>query len=197
MEKNQNSIVHQQAKHYMRYLRRNEGESLDEIARAEGVSVKAIEKSIKQVELHRSLNNQGNLNANVVAMLMGNLSRVDKGFKKLFNAKSYVERRLADGSSELVPIDDTETQLETIKVFGKFIESMQPKGGGLAVNVNQTNQTASVTNIRHGGFVERMTEIRKRVQEHNLLPSVTVDAREADPDDEDDEDVVDAEEDEA
>src|SRR5579859_2899411 len=194
MAKSENSIVQQQAKHYMRYLRRNEGESVEEIARTEGVSAKAIEKSIKQVQLHRNLNTQGNLNANVVSMLMGNLGRVDKGFKKLFNAKSYIERRLADGSSELVPVDDMATQLEALRVYGKFVESMQPKGGGVAVNVSQSNQTAQVTNIRHGGFVERMSEIRKRVQEHNLLPPVTVDAREEDPEDEEeDADVIDGE----
>jgi hypothetical protein len=172
------------SKDIMRLMRRDRGETLEEIARTEGVSTKTIEKSIKQADLHRSVNTQGNMNSAVVSMLMGNLGRVDKGFKKLFNAKSYVERRLADGSAELVPVDDMTTQLEALKVYGKFVESMQPKGGGVAVSVNSNNQTANVTNIRNGGFVDRLTEIRKRVQEHNLLPPVTVNAREEDPDDE-------------
>lgn len=175
------------SKDIMRLLRRDRGETTDEIARTEGVSTKTIEKSIKRADLHRNINTQTNMNNAVVSMLMGNIGRVDKGFKKLFNAKSYVERRLADGSAELVPVDDMPTQLEALKVFGKFVESMQPKGGGVAVSVNSNNQTAHVTNIRNGGFVDRLTEIRKRVQEHNLLPPVTVNAREEDPDDEEDE----------
>lgn len=176
------------SKDIMRLLRRDRGETTEEIARTEGVSTKTIEQSIKRADLHRSVNTQGNMNAAVVSMLMGNLGHVDKGFKKLFKAKSYVERRLADGSAELVPVDDMATQLEALKTYGKFVEAMQPKGGGVAVSVNSNNQTAHVTNIRNGGFVDRLTEIRKRVQEHNLLPPVTVNAREEDPEDEEEDD---------
>jgi hypothetical protein len=155
--------------------------------------VKVVERSIKQIRLRRNMNTQETLNTEVVGMLMGNLYLADKSFKKLFNAKKYIERRLADGSAELVPVDDAETKLEALKVFGEYVKAMQPKGTGLSVNVNQTNQTANVTNIRTGGFEDRLAAIRKKVAEHNLLPPVTVDAREEDPDEEDDDDIEDGE----
>jgi len=182
--------VLQQARHYMRYLRHDQGEKAEAIALSEGVSVTAIQKSIKMIHFHRALNTQANLNTAVVGMLMGNLGRVDKTFQKMFKAKNYVEQKRADGSTKMIPIDDTSTQLKAVEVYGKFIESMQPKGGGLNVKVqqNNSNQSSAITNVRSGGYEEMLHGILSNVKTHNALPTQTADVIDAEEDDDENED---------
>lgn len=191
-EKNAN-IVLQQARHYMRYLRNDRGETAEEIAKSEGVSTKAIEKSISMVRFHRELNTQQNLNTAVVGMLMTNLGRADKTLQRMFLAKNYIEHKKPDGTTELVPIDDTKVQMQALEIYGKYLEAMQPKGGfNLKVQQNNANQAVAHSNAKSGGFEEVLHGIVSNVQKFNELPSKTADVIESEPDD-DDEDEEDEE----
>jgi hypothetical protein len=141
------------------------------------------------VELHKSLNTQANLNGAVVGMLMSNLPHVDRTFQKLFKAKNYIEQKQADGSTKLVPIDDTATQGKAIELFGKYVDAMQPKGGGLNLKVqqNNSNQAIAHSNAQTGGYEDMLRDIIDNASTHNALPPRVVDVIDSD-DSEDDED---------
>lgn len=182
------NLVLRQARHYMRYLRYDQGEKQEEIAKSEGVSVKAIEKSIAMVRFHRGLNTQQNLNVAVVGMLMGNLGRADQTLKRLFAAKNYIEHKQADGSTQLVPVDDAKVQLQALEIYGKFVDSMQPKAGGMNLKIQQNNANqATMTNARSGGFEEVLHGIIGNVKAHNELPYETADVIDAEEEDGEDE----------
>jgi hypothetical protein len=183
-------MVLQQARHYMRYMRADQGEKPEQIAASEGVSLQAVEKSIKMVRFHRGLNTQSNLNTAVVGMLMGNLNHVDKTFQRMFKAKNYIEHKKPDGSTKLVPIEDTETQMKALEVYGKFVGSLQPKSAGvnLSVQQNNANQSASISNARGGGYEEMLHGILGNVRSHNDLPPQTADVIDAEEDGEEEED---------
>jgi len=184
-------MVLRQARHYMRFLRYDRGEKQEEIAKSEGVSVKAVEKSIAMVRFHRGLNTQQNLNTAVVGMLMGNLGRADQTLRKMFGAKNYIEHKQPDGSTKLVPIDDTKVQLQALEIYGKFVESVQPKASGMNLKIQQNNANqATMTNARSGGFEEVLHGIIGDVKAHNQLPYETadvIDAEDEDGEDEEDE----------
>jgi hypothetical protein len=183
------AMVLQQARHYMRFIRKDQGETPDAIAKSEGVSVKVVERSIRMVEMHKSLNTQANLNGAVVGMLMSNLPHVDRTFQKLFKAKNYIEQKQPDGSTKLVPIDDTATQGKAIELFGKYVDSMQPKGGGLNLKVSQNNNNQAVahSNAQTGGYEDMLRDIIDNASSHNALPPRVVDVIDS-SDSEDDED---------
>lgn len=183
------SIILNQARHYMRYLRKERGETTAQIANSEGVSQKAIEKSIRQVEIQRGLYTQQNLNASMVGMLMGNLGHVDLTLKRMFKAKDYMEQKNPDGSIQFIPVDDKATQLKAMEVFGKFLDSMQPRSAGVNVKVQQNNANqANATGGKVGGYEDMLRGILDNVQNFNQLPSQTGDVIEAEEDADDEED---------
>jgi hypothetical protein len=160
------------------------GEKVEEIAQSEGVSIKAIEKSIRQVSMERAIHTQQNLSTAVISMLMGNMRGVDQAFKKGLKAQNFLERKNADGSNQFVPVDDTETQLKTLQVYGKFLEAMQPKGSGISVSVQQNNANqANQTNMRNGGYESMLRSVLDKVHAHNELPRETADVIEAEKED--------------
>lgn len=181
--------------HYMRYMRKDHGETVQQIARSEGVTTRAIEKSIRQIELHRSVYSMQNLNTSLTGMLMSNVDNVDKTMRRMFEAKEYVEQKLPTGEVEFIPVDDKTIQLEAVKVYGKLLESMQPKGGGMTVKVQQNNANQAVaTSGKVGGYEEMLHSILKNVDNYNQLPSQTGDVIEAEAEDsnEDEEEVIQA-----
>ena len=181
--------VLRQARHYMRFLRYDQGEKQEEIAKSEGVTVKAIEKSIALVRLHRGLNTQQNLNTAVVGMLMGNLGKADRTLRRMFSAKNYIEHKLEDGTTKLMPIDDTKVQMQALEIYGKYMEVMQPRGGGVSLNVQQNNSNqVTTTNARSGGFEEVLHSIIGDVKAHNELPYQTADVIEGEESDENEDD---------
>jgi len=184
-------ILRENSLHYMRYLRKDRGESVRDIARSEGVTQRAVEKSVRMVEMHRSLYSAQNLNVTVTSMLMGNAGNVDQTLRRMFDAKEYIERKNPDGSSELIPIDDKLVQLEAVKVYGKLLDSMQPKGSGMTVKVQQNNANQTVaTTGKAGGYEDMLHSILKNVGNYNQLPSETGDVIEAEETEDDDEEDI-------
>jgi hypothetical protein len=176
-------------------MRKDMGEKVEDIALSEGVSVKAVEKSIRQITLEKAVHNQQNLNTAVISMLMGNLRHVNSAFQSGLGAKNYIEKKNADGSTELVAVDDTELQLKALQVYGKYLEAMHPKGGGVNVNVQQNNPTQINNNMRNSGYEGVLRTVLEKVNAHNQLPRETADVYEAeveDDEEEDDEQVIEA-----
>lgn len=169
-------IVLDQARHYMRAVRVEDGEKPADVARSEGVTVRAIEKSIRIVKYQKSLYTQANFNMALMGMMLGQLPKVKETFDRMFAAKDYVERKNADGSTELIPVDDKTIQMEALKTFATYTTAMQPKGGGVNVRVQQNNANqANATATGKGGFESMLHQVIKEANNHAALPSVTAD----------------------
>lgn len=188
-------LVLDQARHYMRFLRVERGEKPAAVAKSEGVTVRAIEKSIRTVELQRGIYTQSSLNMALIGMLLGKVAKADRTFDRMLEAKDYIEKKNVDGSTEFIPVDDKATQIRALEVLGKYAESMQPKGGGVSVKVQQNNANqANATTSGTGGYESMLHRIIKESQQHNQLPSETADVIDAEEfgaeDDEDDDEVM-------
>lgn len=183
-------MVLQQARHYMRFLRHDmQGETAETIAKTEGVSVKAVERSFTIVRMHRAINNHQNLNTAVVGMLMGNLGKADKTMGRMLNAKNYLEHTMPDGTKRYEAIDNPKVQLQALEIFGRYIESMQPKATGnvLKIQQNNANVNTPATNAKSGGFEEVLHGVIDKVRSTNALPFATADVIEAEEEDGNDE----------
>lgn len=188
---NEKGLVLDQARHYMRYLRSRDEKPAD-IARSEGVTIRAIEKSIRTVEIQQALYTQTNLNVAVLGMLMKKVNKVEGTFDRMFDAKDYIEQRNPDGSTVLIPVDDKSVQLEALKIFGSYISAQQPKSAGVSLNVQQNNANqANAVSTGKGGYEEMLHQIVKEANTHNQLPSETADViDDEDFSEEDDDDEV-------
>lgn len=169
-------LVLDQARHYMRFMRVERGEKPADIARSEGVTARAIAKSVRIVEMQRMLNTNTNLSVAMVGMLMGKVNKVNVTLDRMLDAKDYLERKLEGGATEFVPVDDKAVQLEALKIYGSYVTAQQPKGGGVSVNVQQNNANqANATAAGRGGYEEMLHQIIKEASSHNQLPSETAD----------------------
>lgn len=181
-----NALAFDQARHIMRYMRVENGETPAAIARAEGVSVRTVERSLKTVEFQRAIYTRTNLNASITGMLMEKMARAGKTLERNLDAKEYVEQKNPDGSTNLIPVDDKATQLKALEIYLKGIETMQPKGGGQNIRVQQTNAQAaiSVASTGGGGYETMLHELIKESNKFNALPPKVADVMEADDGDE-------------
>jgi len=190
----ESAVTVAEAKHMMRFLRSERGEKPEDIARQEGVSVQIVEKSIRRVQIQKAMLSSDNTLEALRGIIVRNTNHASKAIANGLTAKKYVARdkRGKDGKvkTTYVAIPDIEAQTEAFKAFRGLAEAIQPKGGGISVNVKQNNQTAAmVTNVRGNGFEERLEMLRKRQEEFNQLPAeVAVSPAE-------DDDIIDAEED--
>ena len=168
------------SRHYMRYLRHDQGETSEDIARTEGVSIKAIERSLQLVRMHRAIHSAPGLNVAVIGMLQHNVDHASAALGRRLNAKEFYEHKFPDGHTEMVEIEDRKTQLRALEIFGRYVESVQPKAPGNVVKIQQNN--ANVTpepEVRSGGFEEVLHGIIGRVREANQLPYKTADVVES------------------
>ncbi len=171
-----NGIVLDQARHYMRAIRVEEGEKAADVARSEGVTIRAIDKSIQLVKNQRGVYTQQNMNTAMVGMLLNTLAKVAEALERGLNAEQYLERKSADGSIDYMPVPDKTAQLEAMRVFGSYFASMQAKGGGISVKVQQNNANqASAVATGRGGYEEMLHQVIKEANTHNLLPAATAD----------------------
>lgn len=181
--------------HNMRYLRSLRGETVADIARREGVSVKAVEKSLRMAEIDHALNTTENLNREAISSVRTNLPHATSAIRRMLNAKTLIrETKMVKGKEQttIVQVDDIEVQTKGVAAFKDILVALQPKtGGGVNVNVNQANaNTAAVatTNIRTTTYEDRLRKIRNQQAEYAALPSQVIDAPEAADEDDDVED---------
>ena len=187
-----NALVAQEARHYMRFLRAEQGEKPEEIAHSEGISLSAVQRSIQRIRLHRALNTQENLNHAVVGMMTQNMMHAGNAFKRMLNAKNYVEHKRADGSTKVLTVDNPDVQLRALNTFQKYVEAVQPQRSGpkLTIQQNNANQSTATANVRSGGYEQMLNEILHNARSHNQLPRQVVDVPdiEEEPGDDGDED---------
>ncbi len=162
------------ARHLMRYLRSKAGIDPETIAKQDGVSLKAVQESIKEMERYESANSEGQVSLGVRNLILTCLPQAEATITGLMTATNTVERKNArTGGVDYVNVEDKITRLEALKVFNGMISSQQPKAPAQQINVNQTNQQATVLSSAET-TEERFRRLRAKVAEHNLLPPVVV-----------------------
>ena len=188
------------ARHLMRYLKAKGGMDPVAIAKAEHVSIATVKDSIESIERYEQQNTEGQLQLAVRDLVISTIPQAKETINGLLTATELVmKKNLKTGKDEYVTVEDKTTRLEGSRLVRDLIVGLQPKGPGVAVQVNNNNQpsanmgTAETTE-------ERMRRLRAQAQAHNLLPAQVaavpehIDLGEDAPDDEHEED--DEEEDE-
>jgi transcriptional regulator with XRE-family HTH domain len=189
--------------HTMRYLRTQRGETVADIARGEGVTVKAVEKSLRMVAVDHALNTTETLQREAISSIRTNIPDATKAIRRMLNAKTLVrETKVIKGKeiTKIIEVDDTEVQVKGVNAWKDLLIAMQPKTpGGVNVNVNQSNANmaaaATTTNIRTTTYEDRLRQIRNQQAEFAALPSQVIDAPEAADEEDEDDDPLDNEED--
>ena len=182
------------ARHLMRYLKAKAGVDAKEIAKSERVSLQTVNESIKSIEMYEQQNTEGQLQLAVRDLVISNIPQAKETIHGLLTATELVlKKNLKTGKEEHVTVADKTTRLEGARLVRDLVAAVQPKGPGVAVQVNNNNQPT----IQLGSAEtteERMKRLRAQAQAHNLLPpQVTavpdyIDQGEDSPDDEHEED---------
>lgn len=157
----------------MRYLKSKANVPLEDIARADHISVKQVKESIRQMEAFESLNSEGHLQLAVRDMIRVTIPKVQETLDGLLTATNTVEEKnKRTGLMEPVNIPDKITRLEAVKVFGTLYASTQPKTPGVSVQVSQQNHNQTAVLSSAETTEERMRRLRAQAAAHNLLPPV-------------------------
>lgn len=182
------------SRHLMRYLKAKSGMDITAIAKSEKVSVGTIRESIESIERYEQQNTEGQLQLAVRDLVISTIPQAKETLNGFLTATSIVRKKnLKTGQEEDVRVEDNTTRLEGARLVRDLIVGLQPKGPGVVVNANQTNQTAvqvgkSETNE------ERLRRLKAMAAAHNQLPAqvaavpVYIDEGEDSPDDEHEED---------
>lgn len=175
-------------RHLMRYLKRKAGQTPEEIAAAEKVTPRAVYESIRKIEIHETKNSEGQLQLAVRDLIISSVPQAKETLHGLLTATETIEvKDHKTGKMENVKMEDKTTRLEALRIVKSLVETTQPKGPAVAVQVNQTNQTAQIAAKGGETFEERMRRLRSSAKEHNLLPAeVSAVPKSIDEGDEDD-----------
>jgi len=182
------------ARHLMRYIKAKGGMAPAAIAKSEKVSLSTVVESIKSIEVYEQQNTEGQLQLAVRDLVISTIPQAKETLHGLLTATEVVmKKNLKTGKDEYVTVDDNTTRLEGTRLVRDLVIGMQPKGPGVAVQVNNNNQP-TVNLGTTETTEERMKRLRAQAQAFNLLPpQVTavpqhIDEGEDSPDDEHDED---------
>lgn len=145
------------------------GATLQEIAKSEGVSQAAVKKSITTMELYRKRNSGIEMDLAIRDLVISSVPQAKQTLDGLLRATELVEvGNKKTGRVRVVEMEDKTTRLEATRIVSGLIIGLQPKSPPVALNVNQTNQMANITQAET--YEERLRRLRKQAQEHNLLP---------------------------
>ena len=181
------------ARHLMRYLKSKGGMDPVAIAKAEHVSIATVKDSIESIERYEQQNTEGQLQLAVRDLVISTIPQAKETINGLLTATELVmKKNLKTGKDEYVTVEDKTTRLEGSRLVRDLIVGLQPKGPGVAVQVNNNQPVVQMGSAET--VEERMKRLRAKAQEHNLLPSQTaavpeyIDQGEDAPDDGDEDD---------
>jgi DNA-binding IscR family transcriptional regulator len=163
------------ARHLMRYLKSKANVPLEDIARADHISVKQVKESIRQMAAFESINSEGHVQLLVRDMVRVTLPKVQQAIEGLLEATNTVEQKnQRTGLMEYTNVPDKITRLDAVKVYTGLLATTQPKVPGVNVQVSQQNhnQTAVLSSTETNE--ERLRRLRAMQAEHNLLPPVVI-----------------------
>ena len=155
-------------RHLMRYLKAKAGIDPKEIARSEHVSLRRVQDSIKDIEAYEHQNDEGQLQLAVRDLVISVIPTAKNTINGLLTATTTVRTpNSKTGKVDTYREEDKTTRLEAARLVKDLVIGMQPKQPAVAVNVNQTNQTANIGTAET--LEERMRRLRSKAQAHNLL----------------------------
>ena len=156
-------------RHLMRYLKAKAGIDPKEIAKSEHKSLRRVQDSIKMIEAYEHQNDEGQLQLAVRDLVISVIPTAKETMIGLLTATTTVRTPNAKtGKVDTYREEDKTTRLEAARLVKDLAIGMQPKQPAVAVNVNQTNQTANIGSAET--LEERLRRLRSKAQEHNLLP---------------------------
>ena len=188
-------------RHLMRWLKAqavggSPEEAAKAVAKSEGISLKTAQQSIVEVEAYRKKNDRTEFDYAIRDFVISTMPQAKETLNNLLAATELVEvKNNKTGKTEIVKMDDKVTQLEAQRIFKDVLIGLQPKGPLVENNFNPVNQIANMSSAET--YEERLSRLRKKAQEHNLLPpevtavpkEIDAGSSEEDDDGEDDEEV--------
>ena len=158
------------ARHLMRYIKSKVMDPAA-IAKEEHVSLATVKESIRSIEVFEQQNTEGQMQLAVRDLVISTIPQAKETINGLLTSTELVmKKNLKTGKDEYVTVEDKTTRLEGARLVRDLIVGLQPKGPGVVVNANQTNQTA----VQIGSaetYEERLRRLRAKAQEFNLLPA--------------------------
>ena len=172
--KNKSSLA--DPRHLLRWLKWQgagaDDEALKRIAKDENVSLATVKQSVMQVDVYRKQNTGPEMDLAMRDLVISSVPKAKDTLAGLLGAMELVEKKDSKtGKITVVKVEDKTTRLEAMRVFTSLAASLQPKGPAVEVNVSQTNQTANLSGAETNE--ERFRRLRKKADEHNLLPPET------------------------
>jgi hypothetical protein len=162
-------------KHLERALRVKGGYTVAEIAKQDGVSEQAVQKSLRIVNINRARHSDEFLKEEFVriAMLLG--PGTAQAVAGALNA-TYDVTRTEDGQEIVSQEPDYTTRLQAVDRVVEIAKVALPKGGpsinvGMGVNVNHPTRQATGTYV---GMEDRLRDITKNIEHQPLLEGRTV-----------------------
>lgn len=156
--------------HFKRYLRFQAKMPVEQIALQDKVTPETVKDSIAAVDAYRQQFTIERMNEGVIQTTLNTRDKVETALSRALDAKVTIEGQNGQKRVE----DDHTVQLEAVKVFKDLVASVQPKGGkGLHIQTTvgvQANSGGPRVQSSGFGFEERLTKIRAKIDEHNLLP---------------------------
>ena len=158
------------ARHLMRYIKSKVMDPAA-IAKEEHVSLATVKESIRSIEVFEQQNTEGQMQLAVRDLVISTIPQAKETINGLLTSTELVmKKNLKTGKDEYVTVEDKTTRLEGARLVRDLSVGLQPKGPGVVVNANQTNQTA----VQIGSaetYEERLRRLRAKAQEFNLLPA--------------------------
>src|SRR5208283_1035562 len=122
-----------------RWLRFKCGATAEEIAKADGVSLRAVEEAVLAGEVYRQAHSLDVANGEVY----GTVTRVMPNVERSLNRGLTAKNRRVNKKGKTIVENDLNTQLRAVGEVTKLIEAVQPKSGN-TTNINASAQSASV-----------------------------------------------------
>jgi hypothetical protein len=164
-------------KHLERALRVKSGETIPEIAKADGVSEKAVQKSLRIVNVNRARHSDEFLKEELIRIAMklgpGTMTAVAGALEA-----TYDVTKNDNGKEVTVQEPDHSTRLKAVEQFVEIAKAAQPKTGGninvgMGVNVGGTRATPTATGS-YVGMEDRLRAIRQEIAQRPQLEERTV-----------------------
>ncbi len=157
------------ARHLMRYIKSKVMDPAA-IAKAEHVSLRSVMDSIKSFEVYENQNSEGQLQLSIRDLVISTIPQTKETLNGLLTAtETVMKKNLKTGKDEYVTVEDKTTRLEGTRLVRDLVIGLQPKGPGVAVQVNNNNQP-TVNLGTTETTEERMKRLRTQAQAFNLLP---------------------------
>jgi hypothetical protein len=163
-------------KHFVRWTRNRAGESVEEIAKKDGVGEEAVRKSLRSVEEYKARNTVDTANHAISGVVINVMQHVEKALIEGLSASYEVTKTDENTKQEkTVKEPDHAMRLKAVAEAREMAKVIQPKGQGqsigIQVGVGIGDRKATGNYV---GMEERMRDIRKEINERPLLAEKVV-----------------------